>query len=273
MDKFSLLITVYKTETGSNLQRALASCWDFQELKPSEIILVKDGPLTKELDKVIFEWKRKLNQKFILVNLKKNLGLGAALAKGLEHCNFDLVARMDTDDISNYHRFKLQIKEFSLDPSFDCIGSIVDEFDQKTGKIIGRRTVPERNEDIYKFSKFRNPLNHPSAVYRKSSVYHAGGPKNFTGFDDYFLWVRMMKNNCRFKNIQSPLVKMNAGRNQSSRRGGLPYFLKEISFFYSIFKIGHINFFEFLFNLGLRLPARIVPNSIRYFFYYSFLRK
>lgn len=273
MDKFSLLMTVYKTETGNNLQRALTSCWDSQELKPSEIILVRDGPLTKELDTIISKWKSKLNQKLIVVDLKKNLGLGAALAKGLEHCNFELVARMDTDDVSNYQRFKLQIKEFNLDPSFDCIGSIVDEFDENPDKIIGRRTVPEHNEDIYKFSKFRNPLNHPSALYRKSSVFHAGGPKNYTGFDDYFLWVRMMKNNCKFKNIQSPLVKMNAGKNQSRRRGGFSYFLKEISFFYSVFKIGHINFFEFLFNLAIRLPARIVPNSIRYLFYYNFLRK
>lgn len=269
---FSLLITVYKSEKSSILNRSLESCWDAQTLKPNDIVLVKDGKLNFELDAVIDQWKNKLGSQLNVITLEKNVGLGEALSIGILECKHELVARMDTDDISLNNRFKLQINEFYKDPNLDCVGSLIEEFDEDSSKTTGIRFVPESNSEIYSYSKSRNPMNHPSVMYKKNSVLKAGGPKNFTGFDDYYLWVRMMKNNSVFKNIQKPLLKMNAGKKQSKRRGGLSYIYKEASFFYNIFLLGHINFFEMLVNLFFRLPARILPSSIRYY-YYKVLRK
>ena len=114
-------------------------------------------------------------------------------------------------------------------------------------------------------------MNHPSVMYKKSSVLKAGGPKNFTGFDDYYLWVRMMKQNSIFKNIQEPLLKMNAGKINLSDEAGCYILLKKLTL-YQIFLLKHINFFEMLINILIRLSARVLPSSIRYY-YYKVLRK
>jgi len=48
-EKFSVLISVYFKETPKFLEKALDSILN-QTLKPDEVVLVKDGILTKELE-------------------------------------------------------------------------------------------------------------------------------------------------------------------------------------------------------------------------------
>lgn len=98
-EKFSVLLSVYKNEKPEYLKSAIESIYFAQTLKPSEIILVEDGPLTVELYDVIRELKVKLENTLKIVKLEKNSGLGIALNKGIFECENELVARMDTDDI------------------------------------------------------------------------------------------------------------------------------------------------------------------------------
>ena len=51
--KFSVLMSVYKKENPIYLSDSLESILVNQNLKPDELVLVKDGPLTDELEKVI----------------------------------------------------------------------------------------------------------------------------------------------------------------------------------------------------------------------------
>ena len=94
---FSVLLSVYIKENPQYLSQALDSIIN-QSVQPSEIIIVKDGPLTKELDDIIDQYNK--NYQFIqIVTLPNNLGLGKALNEGIKHCQYELIARMDTDDI------------------------------------------------------------------------------------------------------------------------------------------------------------------------------
>ena len=95
MEKYSVLMSLYKKEHPEYLRLALDSMIN-QTVRPDEIVLVEDGPLTDELYAVVEEYKPHLH---IVIN-KKNLGLGLALNEGLKACSNELVARMDTDDIS-----------------------------------------------------------------------------------------------------------------------------------------------------------------------------
>ena len=95
MEPYSVLMSLYKKEHPEYLRLALDSMIN-QTVKPDEIVLVEDGPLTDELYAVVEEYKDYLT---IVVN-KTNLGLGLALNEGLKACRNELVARMDTDDIS-----------------------------------------------------------------------------------------------------------------------------------------------------------------------------
>jgi len=107
--KFSLLISIYAKEIPSNFDTCMQSIWDDQTVKPNEIVLVEDGKLTKDLYTCITKWKLKLNDTLKVVVLEENVGLGKALNIGLGKCQYDLVARMDTDDISCSRRLEKQL--------------------------------------------------------------------------------------------------------------------------------------------------------------------
>ena len=49
--KFSVLMSVYVKENPAVLEEAVESILH-QTLKPSEVVIVEDGPLTPELDQV-----------------------------------------------------------------------------------------------------------------------------------------------------------------------------------------------------------------------------
>ena len=139
---FSVLISIYYTESSTILNRSLTSIWDDQYLKPSQIVLVKDGPLTKDLDCTLEIWKKKLNEIIEIVSIPKNIGLGAALAIGLTHCKYDVVARMDTDDISLPHRFSTQISYLEKNPNIHLLGAHISEFKNDENKLLLTRKVP-----------------------------------------------------------------------------------------------------------------------------------
>jgi glycosyltransferase involved in cell wall biosynthesis len=259
--KFSVLISIYHKEKAEYFNRAMLSIWDEQTIKPNEIILVQDGKLTDELYNIIKIWKDKLGDIFKTILLKENVGLGDALNIGLDKCNYELVARMDTDDISMPERFEKQLQIFK-DSNIDICSSWVSEFDNDENQIISYRKLPEIHKDIVSYMKKRNAINHPAVMYKKSAVLKAGGYKHMMWFEDYYLWCRMVLSNAEFYNIQEPLVNMRAGYGQLERRSGIKYAISEITFQKELLNIGFINNVEFIKNTTLRFIARIVPKSI-----------
>ncbi len=94
---FSVLISIYRGESPAYFREALDSLFA-QTLQPAEIVLVRDGPLTPELDAVIAEYTAR-HPLFRIVRNETNLGLGPALARGVRACSHEYIVRMDTDDI------------------------------------------------------------------------------------------------------------------------------------------------------------------------------
>ncbi len=260
--KFSLLMSIYHKEKAEYFNRCMKSIWDEQTIKPSEIILVKDGSLTNELDEAIDKWKEYLGDIFKVIPLEKNLGLGEALNIGLKHCSFELVARMDTDDIAVPNRFQKQLEVFKNKSKMDICSSWVGEFEDNEKEIISYRKVPKTHQEIAKFAKRRNPLNHPAVMYKKSSLLKAGGYLPMLWFEDYYLWVRMLLNNSKFYNIQEPLVMMRAGYGQLQRRSGRDYLIAEFNFLKKLYEIGFLNKKEFIENLFLRAIVRVLPKNL-----------
>ena len=239
----------------------MQSIYDEQTLKADEIVLVQDGVLTEKLNTAITIWSKKLGHIFKIIPLEKNVGLGEALNIGLEHCQNELVARMDTDDIALPDRFEKQLEVFKTN-DIDVCSSWVSEFDNNENKIISYRKLPEFHEEIIPFAKKRNPINHPTVMYKKSSVENAGGYKKMIWFEDYYLWDRMILIGAKFYNIQEPLVNMRAGYAQLERRSGLKYAMSEITFQKELLNIGFINHYEFLINISIRFIARVLPKSM-----------
>ncbi len=255
---FSVLMSIYQKEKAEYFQRAMESIWDTQTIKPTEIVLVQDGPITLELELAIENWQKKLGPILKIVPLQKNVGLGDALNEGIKYCINELVARMDTDDIALPNRFEKQLRIFE-DGIIDICSSWVSEFDQDEAEILSVRKVPESHDSIIKFSKRRNAINHPAVMYKKSVVEKAGGYKKMMWFEDYYLWTRMIMNGAQFYNIQEPLVNMRAGYGQLERRRGIKYAINEVILQSKFLKLGFINIFEFTRNVTIRIIVRIIP--------------
>ena len=256
---FSILMSVYYKEKPDYLREALDSVLN-QSYLPSEIILVKDGPLTPELDSVIADFGKQCSL-FKIIENKKNLGLGLALAKGLLACSNEFIARMDTDDITPNGRFELQLEK--IEEGYDVVSSWIEIFEGAVDNIIAIKKIPEFDNDIKKLAKKRNPVSHPACMMRKSAIIAAGNYQDFLLFEDYYLWVRMMINGAKFYNIQESLYKMRGSNCQFGRRGGLKYLKVELNLQYKFYKLGFLNLHEFLRNFFIRIIVRPLPVSLR----------
>ena len=116
-------------------------------------------------------------------------------------------------------------------------------------------------------------MNHMTVAYKKKAVLNAGNYQDMKYFEDYYLWARMIKNNCQFYNIQSTLVKVRGGNDMIKRRGGKKYIKPVINFQKALYEIKLINKIELIINLIERLFISIIPSSIRTVIYKKILRK
>lgn len=267
---FSVLSSVYIKESPLFLQQSLDSIFN-QTLPPDEVVLMKDGLLTEELDKII-DFYAKRYSCLKIIPLMENQGLGKALNEGLKHCSYDIIARMDTDDIAVPDRFEKQMKIFNKYPDLDVVGAGIKEFEGNIQNIVSERNLPEYSEDIYKFAKERCPVNHPVVMFRKSAVLAAGGYIHFPLFEDYYLWVRMLMNGAKFYNIQECLLYFRLSPDMFRRRGGWKYAIDELRFQQMMKSLHFISLLEFMKNIFIRFSVRIMPNSLRTFIYKKMLR-
>ena len=268
---FSVLISVYNKEKAIFFKQALDSLVN-QTLIPAEIIIVKDGKLNIELEEVIKAFCLEDKTKVKVLSLINNVGLGKALKLGLLETNFDIVARMDSDDISYENRFKLQYEFLCNNKHINIVGSNINEFYKDSNVIENSRIVPENHFDIAKRMKWINGMNHVTVMFRKKSIIDSGNYFPFDGFEDYHLWIRMILNNKKFYNIQKSLVAVRIGNDMIGRRKGLNYFKTEWRFIRFLRGKKYISFIEMLLSGGSKFLIRISPKFIILFFYKYFLR-
>lgn len=267
---FSVLLAVYEKESPIYLSQSLDSVFS-QTLLPKEVVLVKDGSLTDELEQIILVYQQKYSL-LKVVSLPTNQGLGKALNEGLKYCSCTLIARMDTDDIAKPERFEKQIRIFEEYPEIDVVGAWVVEFEDDISQIKSIRKLPESHEEIRQFAERRNPVNHSVVMFRKGAVLAAGEYQHFPLFEDYYLWVRMLMTGAKFYNMQESLLYFRVSPDMFKRRGGWKYAWNEVRFQHCMLKMGFISWKRFCLNVLLRFPVRIAPNSVRTFIYKKSLR-
>lgn len=265
-------MSVYYKEKAEYLKLALDSIIN-QTLKPDEIVLVQDGKLTEELQAAITEYLQKYPDIFKTYALKQNQGLGKALNFGMQKCSYELIARMDTDDIAEPNRFELQIKEFKQDKELMLCGGQIAEFADNQTEITGYRNVPLKHNEILNFAKKRNPYNHMTVMFKKQAVQSVGGYMEMQYFEDYWLWVRMLKEGYKAKNIEQVLVMVRAGQDMIARRGGLNYAKCVIRFEKALYGISIISFMEMTCYIIMRSMVSVMPKGLRLWIYRWKLRK
>jgi len=273
MVKFSVLMSVYNKEKPEFLRRSLDSIFN-QTLLPSEVVLVKDGPLTSELDAVISGFEIK-HPELKVIPLEKNMGLGKALNKGMTACTYDYIARMDSDDICFPERFQKQISYIAMHPEIDVLGCWTQEFKTNADgemELLSLKKFPQNAWDNFTYCTKRCPVEHPAVILKKSAVLSVGGYQHCPLFEDYHLWARMFVNGAIFCNLQEPLLYFQTSDAAMKRRGGWKYAVNEFCALKEFQKIGFLNRFQLFFAVVTRFPVRILPNVLRKMFYKNFLR-
>ena len=268
--RFSVLLSVYYKESYSAFCKSLDRIFT-QTTCPDEVILVEDGLLGSDLNDIISEYSAKYPT-LKIIPLPTNQGLGKALNEGLKHCSYDIVARMDTDDIAKPDRFEKQLAVFEKYSDIDVVGAWIDEFEDDISDVKSVRKLPELPDDIRQFAKRRNPINHPVVMFRKSAVLAAGGYQHFPLFEDYYLWIRMLMNGAKFYNIQESLLYFRFSPEMFKRRGGWRYVISELHFLQKMRQMHFISFSEFMQNLFVRFSIRLIPNSLRAIIYTKLIR-
>lgn len=273
MEKYSVLMSLYIKENPEFLRLAINSMIN-QTIKPNEIVIVEDGKLNDELYKTIAHFANNYPNLINIIKNETNLGLGLSLNKGLLACKNELIARMDTDDISLPNRCEKQLIEFEKDRQLSIVGGQIEEFENCESNIIGKRIVPLTHNDISKFIKKRCPFNHMTVMFRKSSVISCGNYINWFWNEDYFLWIRMFQNKEKMKNLPDVLVKMRGGIDMYGRRGGIKYFKSEFLLQKYMYKQKNISLLRFLINVGKRFLVELVLTpKLRQYAYKIFVRK
>lgn len=269
---FSILMSVYYKELPEYLEESLRSCVE-QTLRPNEIVLVKDGPLTAALDEVIASYVSKYPGLFKIVPLSKNGGLGPALAEGVKHCTHELIARMDSDDISLEDRFEKQINFMQLHKDVAILGGGLNEFRETVGDSGITRVPPAEHDDLIKFARRRCPFNHPTVMFRKTYILEAGSYLPMSHLEDYYLWLRIINKGFRVANLKDVVLYFRTGNDMISRRQGKDYMKREFNFLRTSYREGLLGTYDFYRAVLLRMPARMLPKKMLTFFYETLLRK
>ena len=271
--KFSVCMSVYKNDRPEYVDIAIQSIFIKQTVKPNEIVLVVDGPISMELESLIDNYSTKYSEIFTIIKLEKNQGLGNALRVAVEKAKYDWVARMDSDDIAAPDRFEKQKSFLQANLDVDIVGGQITEFIDVESNIVGLRNVPLLSADINVYIKARCPFNHMTVMFRKDKILAVGNYIDWHYNEDYFLWIRMFLAGCQFANLPETLVNVRVGKEMYQRRGGWKYFLSEAKLQKYMFDNDIIGIIRFAYNvLGRFVIQVLMPNKLRGFVFQKLFR-
>lgn len=261
-EPFSVLMSIYIKEKPEYVRSCFQSLLA-QTVPASEWVVVEDGPLTEEMYAVLDEYQKAYPGLIRRVPLEKNQGLGLALRAGVPECTYELIARMDTDDIAKENRFERQLEEFDKDPALSICSSYISEFEDEPGNIVAMRKVPLTDEEIREYQRKRDAFNHMAVMYKKQAVLDAGNYQSCPLMEDTLLWVNMLKNGAKGKNIDESLVYVRIGKDMYERRGGFSYFKKYRAGRKRVLQTGYISYWDYLFSLIIQFCVAMIPVGLR----------
>ncbi|NCA91675.1 glycosyltransferase [bacterium] len=270
MTEYCFLTSIYRNTKVNEMKLCVDSMIN-QTIAPSQIVVVVDGPIDGSLEEYIKELEA--NELFTVLRLDSNVGLGKALKFGMEVCRYEIVARMDTDDICVLDRMEKQLKVLE-DLSISIVGSNIAEFIGTKDNVVSVRDVPSTHDEIVTYMKKRCPFNHMAVTFRKSEVLKAGGYMHWHYDEDSYLWVRMYLAGCRFANIEENLVFARIDQDTFRRRGGKKYYLSEKALFKFMLDNKIISKKEYFIAVTMRFVIQVVlPNRLRGWLFINFMRK
>jgi glycosyltransferase involved in cell wall biosynthesis len=265
-------MTTYHGERAYRLERSLESI--YQQTHPvDQLVLVLDGPIDAEQEEVIARYERDQRvTQMSIVRLPNNVGLGAALQIGWQHCRGTWVARMDSDDISLPDRIKVQMEYIQEHPEIDLVGGWCEEFVE--GSSVTRyKTAPEDAAALLRMLRWRNVIVHPSVVMRAATVERVGGFRgDFPLLEDWDLFVRLALGGARMVVLPHVVIRVRTSRDQANRRGGWIHAKSDVRFRTSCWRRGFLGFPSYVVCTTGFAVYRLAGPSVRGYLY-RFVRR
>jgi glycosyltransferase involved in cell wall biosynthesis len=271
MGSISVVLSTYSNDDPDELAVALTSVFG-QTRPPTEVVVVKDGPVGDEIQTVLDTFERAYPEVFVQHQLSTNVGKGGARRAGVAEANGEYVAVMDSDDICHRRRLEREADFLDANHAVDLVGSHCTEFDDSTGELHAVRTVPTDHEEIESTARYRNPINQVTAMFRRAAVMEVGNYEEIRRLEDYRLWVRLLNDGKVLHNIPESLVLVRAGRGMHERRGGLAYARSEVRMEYDFYRWGFVPLWLAVANSIVRVSVRAMPNRLRGVIYTHLLR-
>ena len=267
----SVLMAVYFSEEAAFLEASIRSVWTGQTLKPDEIVLVEDGLLGQELQEVITLWKEQLGERLVIVKNEKNLGLTKSLNKGLKVASGDLIARMDSDDISDPRRFERQVTFLESHPDIDIVGGSLQEFDEEHPNLRDRH-YPLTHEEVIKYICKACPLAHPTVMMRRT-IFDNGLRYNekYRMSQDIALWFDTILAGYKIANVPEVTFYFRSEGNVFKRRSRAKAWNEFTIYMKGIYKMSGLFTMKYRYPIA-RFVFRLMPSSLVKKIYQSKLR-
>lgn len=268
----SVIIATYKGEKPEYLDRAMRSIWDDQKRKPDEIVLVEDGPLTTGLCSVVDAWKEILESRLVVIEKPVNQGLAAALNDAIEVAHGDLIARMDSDDISLPDRFMLQEQYMDEHPEVDILGGSIREFNDE-GTLSAVQRYPATMQEVLRTMYKASPLAHPTVMYR-SSFFKAGYrySSKYHICEDVTMWYDAAAGGRVINSLQDVLLEFRRNPSVMQRRSREKAWSEFLAYNDGISRLYGRFSYKYIYSF-MRMCFRLMPASLVSLIYDSKLRR
>lgn len=182
---------------------------------PAEIVVVNDG--SDQADVLNYLQGRSKQQRYRVIHSPSNVGIPAALNLGLDACSHELIARVDSDDITLPGRFLAQWQTMQASPSIDVLGTALNYYMQQpngawaAGQLVRHPAVITREIGL----RSRWFMNHGTVMYRKSVLRAVGlYDAHLRGYsEDLELWIRLLRHERKLCNLPTSyyLLRIRAG--------------------------------------------------------------
>ncbi len=160
------------------------------------------------------------------IKLLKNGGTGLvdALNTGLGAARYELIARMDADDIAHPDRLRLQLEHLANHPDIDICATTVEMFAEH--EVGGGYLEYElwingllNHADIEREFFIECPIPHPSAMFKRTILTKIGLYRDGDWPEDYDFWSRALTHGFKFgKPNTAPLLRWRDHSSRTSRR-------------------------------------------------------
>lgn len=153
-----------------------------------------------------------------LIKNKNKLGFVKSLNLGINTAQGEYIARMDSDDIAMPNRIEKQVMYLIENKDVAILGTDIHIIDDDN-IVTGSRKYKTSYQEIKNVAFFRNPLAHPTVMYRRKNIKELGlYDEKFSMAEDYELWLRAINKRVVINNLPEKLLNYRICRDYYKKR-------------------------------------------------------